>query len=147
MVLYAVWIHGTSVQPETLDGFISIERRGFHTRINTRCWTDKWYHFAIPTPAIVSDRRLKLDSVILTFNMAGPSLVSKVHVRDGRKEPPIAVYERLNLTGDHPSERFTVPASPQVFSGIDIGVFVNVEDQLGEPADVEFSAAGANFIT
>ncbi len=144
MPLYAMWIHGTSVQVEYLDRIFSIVRRGFHTRIECKPGTTNWFHFAIPTPVIVSDKRLKLDSVMLTFKTGDQGAVKSIHVRDGRKEPPIAIHEGLNLNGDHPFDRFGVPGRPEVLSGIDISILVGAG--VDPERWVEFSAAGGDFI-
>src|SRR5262249_19095091 len=57
----ASWIHGTSVQVEYTDRVNAILRRGFHTYINGRGGSTNWFHYAIPTPVIVSGRRLRIE--------------------------------------------------------------------------------------
>lgn len=143
---HAMWIHGTSVQVEWEDRIASIQRSGFHTHIECKPGTYNWFHFAIPTPVIVSDKRLRLDSVMLIFQTAGADVtVQQVHVHDGRKVPLIAIHDGLSLSGDHPFERFSVPGQPEVLWGIDVAVLVGAGvESMGHW--VEFSAAGGDFI-
>jgi hypothetical protein len=145
MVLHAMWIHGTSIQPEWLDRVESITRQGLHTHIICKPDTYNWFHFAIPTPVILSDKRLKLDSIIVTFKTGTQAPVTSVHVRDGGRDPPIAVHEDISMAGDHPFERYGVPGQPEVFFGIGIGLRV---DSQSDPTQnwIEFSSAGADFL-
>ncbi len=142
---HAMWIHGTSIQVEWEDRVSSIIRRGFHTHIECKPNTSNWFHFAIPTPVIVSDKRLRLDSVMLIFNTGFDVAIQQVHVRDGRKEPPLAIYQGLSLKGDHPFERFSLPGQPEVSWGIDVAALVSVGVESGGHW-IEFSGAGADFI-
>jgi hypothetical protein len=144
MGLYSMWVHGSSVQPDWLDRIGSITRSGFHTRIEQQEQTENWFHFAIPTPAIVSGSRVSIARVIPSFRCWSNAVVTAVHVRAGRQEPPIAAFDGLRLSGDHPSEVFTISNRPQVFSAIDIGVHVTF--YADTPLRVDFAAAPAEFI-
>ena len=74
-LVHAMWTHGTAIQVEFTDQITGIVRRGFHARIDARPGTN-WFHFAVPTPVIVSDRRLRIDSVMLKFRTGDQATVN-----------------------------------------------------------------------
>jgi hypothetical protein len=141
-----MWIHGTSIQVEYTDRIGSIIRRGFHTHIECKPGLANWFHFAIPTPVIVSDGRLKIDSVMLMFKTGSADVaVKSVHVYDGPNKIASYDYDWAHaLKGDHPFERFDVPGQPEVLWGIGISVQVGagVENMAHW---IEFSSAGGDF--
>jgi hypothetical protein len=138
----AMWTHGTSVQVEYVDRVRSIFRRGYHTRI-VHAAGDNWFHYAIPTPVIVSDRRLRIDSVMVTFETGDQATVRNVHIYDGPRR--IATHDNLSLMGDHPFERFPVSGAPEVQWGVGISVRVEFGVDLAG-AWVQFVTAGADFL-
>ena len=86
---HAVWIHGHSMQIEHPDRVDSVRRAGFYIRIDGKPGRDNWFHFAIPTPVIVNDYRLRAGSVLIRFRTGSvDASVRAVHVYDG--ERPIA---------------------------------------------------------
>jgi hypothetical protein len=145
-----MWTHGTSVQTESLQNIRSIFRRGWGTVIegsHSAPNVGNWFHFAIPTPAIVSDRRLRIRNAMLVFKTGGRGVfVKSIHVWDGVNI--IAGRDDLNLSGNHPLETFPVPNTPEVRFGI--GISVGVVFSIGDvdapnPITIEFNAAGADF--
>lgn len=141
---HASWIHGHSMQIEHPDQITSIWRAGFYIRIIGNSGTYNWFHFAIPTPVIVNDRRLKVGSVMLCFRtLSGDASVNNVHVYDA--EQKIAEHNNLRMTGEHPFERFEVPGHPEARFGIgiSIGVSFGVESMNH---GMEFSSAGCDFL-
>jgi hypothetical protein len=143
-IAHAAWLHGAGIQVEFITRIRTILRRGFHTHIE-QVGSDNWFHFPIPTPVIVSDRRLQISSVILVFGTAGSGVkVTNVHVRDGTSL--ISAHDQLGLFGSHPFERFSVPTQPQVFLGIDIAVRVEFPNSTNSTINwVEFVSGGADF--
>lgn len=141
---YTMWTHGTSVQVEDPNRIISILRQGFGTTIRVRTGGDSWFHFTIPTPAIVSDRRLRIARVLLEFAATASHAVDEVHVHDGNT--PIDNYQGLNLHGQIYRE-YQVRNAPEVQRGLSI----KVSRGPGEPAPqgeqhwIFFISAGAVF--
>jgi hypothetical protein len=143
---HAMWTHGTSVQVELMQNVRSLQRRGWATIIRADR-SSNWFHFAIPTPVIVSDTRLRIQSVILIFNTRSPrTFVEQVHVYDGRNS--ITQYRGLRLSGDHPLERFDVSGKPEVQFGIgvSVGVVFDYDFDTPDSGTIEFSSAGADFL-
>jgi hypothetical protein len=149
MVLaHASWIHGHSLH---------IEHNRFDLRyMGDRCRLSKfsterfddWVHFAIPTPVIVNDVRLKIDSVMLIF-FTHNAIVNTVDVWDAGEL--VAHHDNLNMSGDHPFEWFGINIAPNHRVNLGIGVSVNVI-HLGDatgigpvPSVVDFRSAGGDF--
>ena len=106
--------------------------------------SQNWFHFAVPTPVIVSGRRLKVGSVMLRFRTgSNDAFVRDVHVYDGERK--IAQHNDINLHGDNLFKRFDVPGNPPVQwgLGISIGVGFGVEPSSHR---MEFISAGCDFI-
>lgn len=145
-----MWTHGTSVQIEYLQNIRSIFRRGWGTVIEGNPSfpnVGNWFHFAIPTPVIVSDKRLRIRDAMLVFKTGGGGVfVKHVHVWDGNNF--IAGNDNLNLSGNHPFESFPVPNTPEVRFGIGISVgvvFSQGDPDRPNPITIEFNSAGVNF--
>jgi hypothetical protein len=119
-------------------------RAGFYVQIEGRPGTGNWFHFAIPTPVIVNDNRLKVGSVMLRFRTGSvDAFVEHVHIYDG--EEKIAQHNNVNLSGEHMFDRFDVPEHPPVKwgLGISIGVAFGVEPMSHQ---MQFISAGCDFI-
>ena len=147
---HAMWTHGTSVQIEYLQNVRNTFRRGWGTVIEGNHSfpnIGNWFHFAIPTPVIVSDRRLRIRQAMLVFKTGGDGVfVKSVHVWDSNNR--IAAQDNLNLAGDHPFERFEVPNTPEVRFGIGISVgvvFSQGDPDRPNPITIEFNSAGVDF--
>jgi hypothetical protein len=142
----AMWIHGHSMQIEALDRVQSVGRTGSLIRIEGRQNTDNWFHFAIPTPVIVNDRRLRAGSVSLRFRTSSDNaFVHAVHIYDG--ESRIAAQDNLRLSPRAWSfQPFDIPNDPEIRWGL--GISIGVRFQGANPTDnrVEFSSAGGEFL-
>jgi hypothetical protein len=126
------------------DRIASEWRAGFYIRISGKSGTENWFHFAVPTPVIVNDKRLKVGSVMLRFRTgSADARVKHVHVYDGEKK--IAQHNNVNLYGENMFKRFDVPGHPPVQwgLGISIGVGFGVESMSHQ---MEFISAGCDFI-
>ncbi len=142
---HASWTHGHSMQIEYPDRIASQWRAGFYIRVEGKPGSKNWFHFAIPTPVIVNDNRLKVGSVMLRFKTgSADAFVSHVHVYDGEKK--IAQHNNVNLHGENMFKRFNVPGSPPVQwgLGISIGVSFGVEPMSHQ---MEFISAGCDFLS
>jgi len=146
-IAHAMWIHGHSIRveyPTRLDD--DTRRGGGFIRLVGLADTNNWFHVAIPTPVIVEDGRLRIDSVMLRFRTAGAT-VTDVHIYDGEHkieiEPP---HEGLSLNPiDWAFERFDVlPTKPEVKWGI--GISFKVVFDSGANRRIEASSAGGDFL-
>ncbi len=143
-ISYASWIHGHSMQIEYPDRIPYQRRTGMSFDIEGQPGTDNWFHFAIPTPVIINDVRLRASSVILNFKTFSiDAFVRHVHVYDGIYR--IAQFDDINLSMDQPGVRLDIPEKPLMLLGlgISLGVGFGVE-----PMDhhMEFYAAGCDFV-
>jgi len=66
-VVYASWIHGNSMEIEYPERIASQEHLGYYFKVEGNPGTANWFHFAIPTPVIVNDVRLRIKKVALRF--------------------------------------------------------------------------------
>ncbi len=90
-ISYASWIHGHSMEIEYPDRIIWQVRKGYAYQLEGKPGTANWFHFAIPTPVIVNDVRLRIDSIILRFLTGSvDAFVRDVHIYDGEKHSQIA---------------------------------------------------------
>jgi hypothetical protein len=142
-IAYASWTHGHSMQIEYPDRIPYQRRTGMSFDLEGQPGTDNWFHFAIPTPVIINDVRLRADWVMLTFRTFSPdAFVAHVHVYDGGAR--IAQHDNVNLSMEQPFVRLEVPNRPLVNSalGISLGVGFGVEAM---DHHMEFVAAGCDF--
>ncbi len=141
---YASWIHGHSMQIEYPDRILNLWRAGFSVSFDGKPGTSNWLHFAIPTPVIINDVRMRASSVMLIFKTGSvDAFVRDVHVYDGATR--IAVHDNVNLSKDQPFTRFVIPDTPQMSLGlgISIGVGFGVESMNHH---MEFFSAGCDFV-
>lgn len=140
---HAMWVHGSSVEAEYPQNLLMASRKGFYTIIEGKAGTRNWFHYAVPTPVIVSNSRLRLDSVTVKF-LAHPDVwMTNVHIYDGYRK--IKAYDGLSLTGNHLFERFDV-LDRYVAYGIGISVGVRFGSDASKRHFIRFLSAGADFI-
>jgi len=155
-----MWIHGHSIQMEEPDPAVLIHRWGPFARLaggpvvsedayGEERWASYWFQFAIPTPVIMDDKRLRVASILLRFRQCdGCTLLEDVHVYDG--ESKIAAYDDVQrrIGGgrvmEWRTEKFEVPDSPGLSWGLGISVRISFErhPETGEPGCIDFSSAG-----
>lgn len=144
-ITVAMWTHGHSMQIEYPDRLSLIWRAGSYIRIEGKSGTTNWFHFAIPTPVIIFDNRLKADSALIRLKTGSvDAWVKAVHIYDG--ENKIASHDNLSLApSEFSMERFDIPNNPEMRYGlgVSIGVAFGVEMMSHR---MEFSAAGCDFI-
>ena len=141
---HAMWVHGHSMQIESTDNVASVLRAGYGILIDGKPGTNNWFHFAVPTPVIIDDNRLRVSSVMLVLGtMSADAVVNHVHVYDS--ENKIAEHNDVNLHGDVGFVRFEVPSGPEDAHGIGIstGVRFGVEAMSHS---MRFVAAGCDFL-
>lgn len=142
-IAYASWIHGHSMQIEYPERLASVWRAGFYIGLEGKPGTENWFHFAIPTPVILNDARLRADSVMLCFNTrSADAFVRDVHVYDG--DVLVADHRNVNLSGNNRFVRFAVPDRPFVWLGLGISIGVGFGVEAMDHR-MEFVAAGCDF--
>jgi hypothetical protein len=139
---HAMWVHGTSVQEEFPDRLQNIRRLGPYGLFDGKPGTSNWFHFAIPTPVIVDNRRLRLESVMLQFLASRDTWVTNVHIYDGYQK--IEWFDGLAMTGDHWFERFDT-LNPLVRFGIGVSIGVRFGRRRVQHR-IRFVSAGGDFI-
>lgn len=142
-ISYASWIHGHSMQIEYADRIANVWRAGFYIRIEGKPGTSNWFHFAIPTPVIIDDVRLRIDSAMLRFRTGSvDAFVREVAIYDGEKL--IADHKNLHLAEWNSLARLVVPDRPRVLWGIGISIGVSFGVEMMSHR-MEFHAAGCDF--
>lgn len=142
----AMWTHGHNLNVEFPDRIQSEWRAGFYIRLIGRPGTTNWLHFGVPTPVIVDDNRLNIDSALIRLKCAGShAAVTNVHVFDG--ETKIASHDGLSLAPTSFSmHRFNVPGKPDVRWGIGVTLGVRFTGTTNAQNTMEISSAGCDFI-
>jgi hypothetical protein len=159
MALEARWVPGYVAQPQVVgpDYLLNISnigwsdivglREGFGVTFRGRGGRFNWFHFAIPTPVITRDSRVRLRQVFVLYRIDTWALIRGVLVWDGPGRR-VAVYDNLANTGDHQwwldSQNTFIannPANPMIYLGV--GVSVGIE--FGSDANVKFTSVGADF--
>jgi hypothetical protein len=146
---YASWIHGHSMQIEFPDRIAWDARRGWGIDLECKPGTDNWFHFAIPTPVIIDDVRMQIDSVLLCFETgSADAFVRDVHVYDGWQL--IKEFKDVNLSGAHfLPVRLTVAEPPETAPAVGLGLGISLGVGCGvEAMDhvMRFYAAGCDFV-
>ncbi|HCS92958.1 MAG TPA: hypothetical protein DIW77_23705 [Chromatiaceae bacterium] len=120
-LVHASWVHGHSARVENPQS-IELERLfGFYSYFKGKANTNNWFHFALPTPVVVSNKRLKLDSIALLFWTDPNVYVHAVHIWDANTK--LKAYDGLEMSGSHWFERFDVLNNRVRFGiGVSIGV-------------------------
>ena len=146
MLEKAMWSHGHGMAIEYPTRIKSEWRAGFFIRVVGNPNTTNWFHFAVPTPVIVNDNRLRLDSAMLRWRSGSTYAdVTAVHVYDG--EAKIASHDGLDLSPtSFGLNRFDVPGHPEVKWGIGISVGVRFTGSTDAQNTMEIAAAGCDFL-
>lgn len=140
---HLVFTHGHSMQIEHPDRIENVWRAGFYIRVDGKPGTDNWFHFAIPTIAILNSSVQRVYSVELRFMTGSPdAIVGHVHVYDGEKR--IAAHNDVNLTGEKRDRSFDVPNTPRVAWGLGISIGVRFGNR-NMSHRMEFISAGASL--
>lgn len=146
MLEQAMWAHGHSMVVERPQDLVSEWRAGFFIRVIGKRGATNWLHFPIPTPVIVNDNRLRIDSAMLRFrSLSNHAEVTNIHVFDGENR----IFARdgmLFSPNQWGLERFTLPNKPEVFWGIGITVGVRFTGANDGQNTMEFASAGVDFL-
>jgi subtilisin family serine protease len=140
---HAIWVHGSSVAVEHPEDLMANVKKGYYSIFEGKPCTRNWFHYAIPSPAVVSNRRLKLDSVSIRFLAHRDVHVTNVHIYDGYRK--VKAYDGLKLTGNNLFGRFDV-LNRYVRWGIGLSVGVRFGSKMSQQHFIRFLSAGAEFI-
>jgi len=113
-ITQASWVHGSSAQPESTN--VGATHYGWGLRITGTTWV----HVAIPTPVIVSDRRLSLTKVSVLYDSDGGSSAAllNVHVYDGGTR--IQAWDGVNLKRGFNQLTLSTPHLMQYGAGVSL---------------------------
>ena len=140
-LMFASWLHGHKVKVERPE-LARVWRAGFYGRVTGNAGSENWLHFAVPTPVIVDEQRLKVGSTLLRYRASGAAHIHAVHVYDG--ETKIAEYDGMtSRPRDWQMQRFRVPGRPEIRWGLGISVGVRFPAAGGK---LEFAGAGCDFV-
>jgi hypothetical protein len=143
-IVFATWIHGHSMEIEYPDRMASAIRRGYAFQIEGKPGTTNWFHFAIPTPVIINDVRLQVDSIMLRMSTGSiDAFVRDVHIYDG--EARIAVHDGVYLAEDNWFVRFEVPETPYLRWGLAVSLGVGFGVEMMSHT-MDFVAVGADLV-
>jgi Family of unknown function (DUF6623) len=151
----AMWVHGNTVHVEgPVEG---VTLRGDGALVTGKSDVTTRFHFPIPTPVVLDERRLRLVRVFVLYDTRpqtvspdalGPKLLN-VRVFDGSRL--VGAFDHLALTGPHDkaldgANTFTLAPAVEVFFGLSLSVSMFFE---GAPSEekrtILFTAAGADF--
>jgi hypothetical protein len=172
--MQAMWVHGNTAVAQFVGGlnFTSPGTVGHETtQVGGQNWTDivgvpqgpgkifrgrkgttNFFHFCIPTPVILNDRRHRLDRVFVLYSADSEVKVTNVLVFDGPRlidratlpAPPLGPPRDGTHGFADLQENVTlhkIEARPEILFGVGISVQVSF-DQEG---NITFTAAGADF--
>ena len=143
---HAMWVHGHTMNVEYPNQLKEVWRAGYFIRLTGKPNTFNWFHFYIPTPVIVGDKRLNIHSAMVRFKTLGSkAVITNVHIYDGEKK--IANHNNLNLVNsNYQYTRFNVPGKPKVLWGVGVSVCVKFNGTKDAENIIDFSSAGVDFI-
>ncbi|MEO8188642.1 MAG: DUF6623 family protein, partial [Burkholderiaceae bacterium] len=125
----------------------SIWRAGFFSRLIGKSGGSCWVHFAVPTPVIVEDGRLSLESALIRFRTTpGDAWIAAVHIFDGEKK--IAAHDRLRdaTSSEWKVNRYAIRGAPKIEWGVGISVNVQFHIDALEPGwQIDFCSVGCDF--
>ena len=148
MSLQSFWIHGTSVQQEREGYFISKKREGNGAVFRTH--GEEWFHFAIPTPVIVANKRSSLMKVAVFYRTTATATISQIEIYDTDR----VVFSNDDLrgyNGDHSQQiddknSWQMPERIELKTSVGVSLKVNFGPSTkNEVPSVTFLAAGADF--
>jgi hypothetical protein len=145
--IHASWVHGTSVQAERQGYFLNVWRPGFGALFisHNAPSQGEWFHFAIPTPVLISGVRSHLTKALLRYSSVLGAKITAVHLYDA--EAKFVSLDNLSLSSTADALA-SWPVQPPHEMKYGLGISVHVD--FGSPTaqgvpGVWFRAAGADF--
>lgn len=142
---HTFWVHGHSAEIE-YPAIAQIDRKGSRIRIQGTQHTTNWLHFAVPTPVIVDNYRMRPDYIQVRYKTSGGVTIGRVDVYDG--EQKITSHENPEIKWDEIEHRYyiNVPVDIAFDETVKYGIGVSIElkfDWLN--SQIEFASAGCEF--
>jgi hypothetical protein len=147
--LSAVWVHGTSVEPEDMSIIKRVTRVGWGADFRTQAGKFAWFHVSIATPVVIENVRPKLEKIFVFYKTSFGE-IRNVHVYDGPRK--VRAFDNLHLQGDHsggidPSNSWAV--NPPLTIAFGLGISIGVQFSIGIDSPIDtgmlFTTAGADF--
>ncbi|MDX2072069.1 MAG: DUF6623 family protein [Haliscomenobacter sp.] len=146
-IKHASWTHGSGVQIENPENLKQVTRYAFFTKLVGKPGTGTWVHFAVPTPVIVDNQRLKLESAMIRVRCNSTKVcVANFHVCDG--EDRFFVKDRLNLAvldWQSPLHRELIRPERPVLWGIGVTLYIAFNGTTDAENTIELASAGCDF--
>ena len=140
---HVLWVHGNSAEIEYPD-LAQVVRKGSSIRVLGAQASNNWLHFAMPTPVILDNLRMKPVWLQFRYKTTGGVSIHRVDVYDGEKK--ISSYENTNdpVDGDwfHFSEFMDIGRNQSANLGI--GVSIGLAFHHAN-AQIDFESAGCTF--
>jgi hypothetical protein len=151
MPLHASWTHGNAVRVESPENFKSIKPMGWGTDLEFIPDRQSWLHIPVPTPVIVKDVRVKVQTFFLLFT-SDSAFLNEVHIFDGPAR--IQTFLTHGKWGKHGNgidadNTFKLSTPHSVAWGMSISCLFKGSDSIEVIVRPKLSviAAGADFTT
>jgi hypothetical protein len=151
MSLHASWTHGNAVRVETPENFKSIRPMGSGTDLEFVPDRWSWMHIPIPTPVIVKDVRVKVQTLFFLFT-SDSAFLREAHIYDGPAR--IHTINTHGSWGNHGNgideqNTFKLPTPHPVSWGMSISCLFQGSDSIEVIVRPKLLvvAAGADFTT
>lgn len=165
MLKYASWVHGNALVEELPQGILK-RHWAWGTELQFifgpgESPVGTWCHLPIPTPVILNDSRLKVQTLFLLFKTGQHAAIDNLHVFDGpNKVHGWDIVPGSNMSarrsGDHSrsidaQNTFTLPTPHELAFGLSIAftfrpVAVNTSlPQVDPEGTLLITTAGADF--
>lgn len=149
MARYEFWTHGVNVQieyPDKIVGMVGDERAeprrsGWGTLVYQKEDTANWFHFGIPTPAIINNIEATLRFIRLRAEINETARIDKIHFRHDNR---VFFSKEVNITNRSVDETFQ---SPETTIRRGLALCVHISFLHGDARGmVIFKGAGAGFV-
>jgi predicted esterase len=142
--VHNLFVHGHSAAIENEANLVSVDAKGNRIRVTGRPSTDNWLHYAVPSPVIVDERRLRPGRAWLRYKTSGNASVNAVHVWDG--DTRIAAVSSPSGVVEGGWTRVTVGFDSQEVLAVFWGLGVSIGVSFGPGGgDVEIATVGCDF--
>jgi hypothetical protein len=149
MARYEFWTHGVNVQIEYPDSIVGItgderaepRRSGWGTLVYQKENTANWFHFAIPTPALINNQEVTLRFIRLRAEINETARIDTIHFRHDNR---VIFTKEVNITNCSVDETFQ---SSGAIIRRGLALCVHISFLPGDTRGmVIFKGAGAGFV-
>jgi hypothetical protein len=145
MARHEYWTHGVGVIVEFADTPVEVRRAGWGMRVRQRSGTENWFHFALPSPAVMNSEGGLIREAFLRAEVNENARLDAVHFRVDGNRPLRLITQGLPYTDRIIDENFQTPDTR--FRG-GLVLSVHLSFLTGEPlGTVTFRSAGVAVLT